>query len=94
MATPLVDSEKANIEITKELEAQKALSDKMININYYCNGNKGSLLEASNINSNSNSNILSSNTDIDCLNLNQTGFNKNWNYNNVKRLYKLQVVKA
>ena len=46
----------------------------MININYYCNGNKSSSLETS-----STSNILSSNTDIDCLNLNQTGFNKNWN---------------
>lgn len=89
MATPLVDSEKANIEITKELEAQKALSDKMININYYCNGNKSSSLETS-----STSNILSSNTDIDCLNLNQTGFNKNWNYNNVKRLYKTSSGKS
>lgn len=82
MATPLVDTEKANIEITQELEAKKALSDKMININYYCNGNKENKINSINTDSNS---LL--NTDIDCLNLNQTGFNNNWNYDNVKKLY-------
>jgi len=79
MATPLVDTEKANIEITKELEVQKALSDKMININYYCN-------EKKNVPTNS-SESISPMQDIDCLNLNQTGFNSNWNRNNVKKLY-------